>query len=383
MKLLLFNYYSYIRNDLLEEFARRGFQCQVMDHKFKDKNHDDEFLFSFKNLLKEGGFDFVFSVNYYPLLAQACCDLKMKYISWSYDCPLDVRNIEETLGYSTNYVFLYDNIQYQKYREQGFNNVYHLPLAVNTKRLDKLVVKSKHLRDYGDDISFIGKLYKYVYPEITEFLPEYLQGYLDGICESQLNVYGCYFLEQMITEDLMRDLNLIWQKKAGFHMIKEELSYACAAQITYNERTRLLEMLSQLPGGNRVSLYSEDKLGIKGVQEKGAVNYHQQMPYVFKTSKINLNMSLKCIPSGIPLRVIDIMGCGGFLLTNFQQELLDYFEPGVDLAVYTSLEEALDLADYYLKNDGERRKIAENGYKKVKRDFTYADRLDKILEISL
>ena len=106
------------------------------------------------------------------------------------------------------------------------------------------------------------------------------------------------------------------------------------------------------------------------------------MPYLFKTAKINMNMSLKCIPTGIPLRVVDIMGCGGFLLTNYQSELLEYFKPEDDLVIYSSIEEAVELADYYLRNEEERRKIAISGYNKVKKDFTYADRLDKIFALS-
>ena len=72
-----------------------------------------------------------------------------------------------------------------------------MPLAANTRRLDKMMVKAEHLRDYGSDVAMVGKLYRYVYPEIAGYLPQYLQGFLDGICESQLNVYGGYFLEQL------------------------------------------------------------------------------------------------------------------------------------------------------------------------------------------
>ena len=380
MKILLFNNHSYTREDIMDVLRMKGIHVEYMDHQFKDKNQDDKFLFDFKKMIVEKSFDLVFSINYYPLLAQVCYDLKMKYISWSYDCPLDVRNIEETLGYPTNYVFLYDKLQTQKYIDMGFENIYHLPLAVNTKRLDKMVVKPNHIRDFSGDIAFVGKLYQYVYPEIVELLPEYLQGYLDGICESQLNVYGCYFLDQIVTESLLSELNKIWYNKDGFRMIKEELTYAMAAHITNKERMSILSGLADNLEGRTINLFSGDKFKYKGISEKGRVNYWTEMPYVFKTNKINLNMSLKCIYSGIPLRVVDIMGSRGFLLTNFQSELLDYFEPGEDLAVYTGLEEAIDLSYYYLNNESERNKIIENGYLKVKKHFNYIDRLDTIFK---
>ena len=38
---------------------------------------------------------------------------------------------------------------------------------------------------------------------------------------------------------------------------------------------------------------------------------------MFANSKVNLNITLRNIKTGIPLRALDIMGAGGFLLTNY------------------------------------------------------------------
>lgn len=54
----------------------------------------------------------------------------------------------------------------------------------------------------------------------------------------------------------------------------------------------------------------------------GAVDYYEVMPHVFKQSKINLNITLRSIQSGMPLRAWDIMGAGGFLLSNYQADFL-------------------------------------------------------------
>ena len=104
------------------------------------------------------------------------------------------------------------------------------------------------------------------------------------------------------------------------------------------------------------------------------------MPKVFYLSKINLNISLKSIRTGIPLRVLDILGCGGFLITNFQEELLDYFSIGEDIEVYTYLGDLREKADFYLKNDEIRKQIAESGLRKVKKEFTFEQRMEQILK---
>ena len=72
------------------------------------------------------------------------------------------------------------------------------------------------------------------------------------------------------------------------------------------------------------------------------------------------------------------MGCGGFLITNYQEELFDFFEPGVDLVVYEDLKDLVLKVDYYLRHEEERKAIAENGRKKAKESCSFISRLEKI-----
>lgn len=69
-------------------------------------------------------------------------------------------------------------------------------------------------------------------------------------------------------------------------------------------------------------------------------------------------------------------------MSNFQPELAEYFENGKEMLIYESPEDALAKADYYLdpKHEEERKKIALNGYEKVKRDFNYRKMMGFILE---
>ncbi len=89
------------------------------------------------------------------------------------------------------------------------------------------------------------------------------------------------------------------------------------------------------------------------------------MPSVFHNSKINLNITLKTIQTGIPLRAWDILGCGGFLLSNFQQELCEYFIPGEDFIYYESIDDATEKAAYFLTHENERKEIAHNAFEKI------------------
>ena len=92
---------------------------------------------------------------------------------------------------------------------------------------------------------------------------------------------------------------------------------------------------------------------------------------MFKKSKINLNITLRSIKNGIPLRAFDIMGAEGFLLSNFQAGFWDLFVPGEDFVYYENKEDLVRKVGYYLKHEDERKAIARNGHEKVAARHTY------------
>lgn len=129
-----------------------------------------------------------------------------------------------------------------------------------------------------------------------------------------------------------------------------------------------------------LDLYTPDQtLKLPNCTNHGSVDYYDFAPYVFKKAKINLNISLRSILSGIPLRAFDIMGAGGFLLTNYQEDFLDFFVPGEDFVFYESKTDLLDKIGYYLDHEAERAQIAENGLRKISADHTYVNRINEIL----
>lgn len=105
------------------------------------------------------------------------------------------------------------------------------------------------------------------------------------------------------------------------------------------------------------------------------------MPKVFYGSRINLNFTIPNIKTGIPLRVWDVLGAGGFLMTNYQPELELFFELDKDLVVFESRQELVRKTDYYLQHEEERKKIAQNGYEKVRQSHSYRQRMGQMFEI--
>lgn len=73
------------------------------------------------------------------------------------------------------------------------------------------------------------------------------------------------------------------------------------------------------------------------------------------------------------------LGCGGFLLTNYQRGLEDMFVKGKHLEWYQNTAECLEMIDFYLRHPDKRRKIAAAGYEHVHANRTYDIVMDEIV----
>ena len=243
---------------------------------------------------------------------------------------------------------------------------------------------------YMSQISFVGQLYETQMQEIMATLEPYSAAYLNALADIQMRNYNMNLMAPLITDGLVEFIKTAefvekmkplaeeigLQNRVG----KEVVRYLLLRRATNRERILLLAMLSKY---HQVKLFSIDKNDIlENVILGGMVDYVKDMPKVFKNSKINLNITLRSIEKGIPLRCLDIMACHGFLMTNYQEDLFTELEDGKDMVIYESVEDALEKADFYLRHDKLREEIANNGYKKMKDCFNYHRQLEKIWSIT-
>lgn len=375
MNILFWQWNAFMQKGMENALQKLNINYRIFRYQLNDWEQDAVFTKNLEKELQEGAFDAVLSVNYCPLVSTVCENRHLRYIAWVYDSPIHIRDVS-SFHNSCNRIYFFDRGQVEKYRREGYQTVFHLPLAA-----DETVWKFQdYLQPVCCDVAFVGQLYKSDYNYLMAPLPQYYRGMMDGILAAQGQVYGAYFLDEMITESLMEKLNIFYRKtsKNGKGVLKSEMEYACACEVTGRERFTALSLLA---GRYDVHLYSGDRDNqIEGMKSNGYVDYYTQMPSVFKNTKINLNISLKTIRTGIPLRVLDVLSCGGFLITNYQEELTEYFEPGVDLVVYNDVRDLVLKVDYYLKHEEERKAIAENGRRKVRELCGFEERMKQLLE---
>ena len=379
MNILYYHWNENSKEDCVESLKRLGHKVEVWERDFNNYSEDSAFENALCEKVKSFSADCIFSFDYFPVISKVAQSAGVPYISWVYDCPHYTLQ-SDTLGNSCNFVYVFDYALAEKYRTEGFSTVDYMPLPVNTHRLRKQLDNVK--KNYLHDISFVGSLYNdgHNYYDQISYLPEYVRGYLDSVIKTQEMIYGMDLPSQLLSEDIYGDVEKYVDADLGkgFRSIKRD--FICdmlRKKVTVNERRNLLTLLGK---HFSTDLYSGSKppKEIK-VNYKGIADYYSEMPIIFSSSKININISLRSILTGIPLRVIDILGAGGFCLTNYQAEMSEYFENGSELVWFESAGDMLEKAEYFLGHDDEREKIALNGFDAAERMFSYDVLLPKVL----
>lgn len=383
MRILIYKWRAYNYRDIYETFLAMGHTLDVMEQKLKSYDEDAEFEARLTHILKETSYDFVFTVNYFAVISNVCERCKVKYVSWSCDNPL-ISMYHKSVFHDCNYIFLFDKRNFLEFKARGVPHVYYLPLAVDTVRMDHLLAEADDLRLYQNEVSFVGSLYeRNTYDKIKNTLPDYLRGYLDAVMQAQMSVSGANIIEEMLTPDILEAIG------EHFSLEKSQDSFSdlglifsttvLGFKIAAMQRTNgLLALSKHVP----VTIYTNSNTkNLLRVTYRGSVDYWTQMPKVFHMSKINLNFTIPNIYTGLPLRMWDILGAGGFLMTNYQAELPDFFVENKDLVCFDGEKDLVEKTLYYLSHEEERKQIARNGHEKVKKFHTYQIRLKEIIEI--
>ena len=399
MKILIADWDSFGDRDIEEVFAAKGFDVDKAPYvESEPEAVTTRQLADFKEAIANCNPDCVYSYNFFPPISDICQQAGVPYISWVYDSPymhLYSRSIENPV----NRVFLFDAGMYSILAGRGIETVYHLPLGVNTDRYNRQCgtpdrpKKPGHLDlatgrlSLESDISFVGSLYTEERHRLYERFntSDYVKGYLDAIVASQKHIYGADIIEPLLTDDLIDEM-----QKAFPYAVEDDITmtarefysqYVIARKVTSVERSEIFSLIGNVFPDKKTLLFTNDPdVRFRNIKNIGAVEYYKEMPEVFRSAKINLNITLRSIITGIPLRALDIMASGGFLLSNYQIELAENFGAGEEFDYYSDYDELMTKIEYYLSHNSERKDIAAAGWEKVQRAFSLSDRVDAMLQ---
>jgi len=373
--------------DMIWGFLELGVNLECSDiivsHNIIDSNQVERLTAELAN------YDFAVTQDFSVNVAEACHICNVKYISWIYDSP-QVALHTSYARYDENYIFTFDKIQLDILIKSGCKHVFYQPLASNLSYLSTLKHDVGESNKYSADISFVGQLYrKKNLNTLFAKLSDQQKDIFLRIC----NLYACKWNDQLSIFDNTFDTYVQTLtseiKQSEFRYYEMDPLYTVkslflAPFITHVDRIRIL---TELGNNFNATLYTTDsdfeyaKTFFKGqVYPKIP---REQSYKVFKYSKLNLNTTLRTIESGIPLRVFDIIGVGGAVITNWQPEIDELFIRDKEIIVYQSLEELIDKTRFYLSHEKSLEKIAINGKNRAINEHNVTNAVRNIINKSI
>ncbi len=335
--------------------------------------------------IEEFDIEYVTSYDFSESIAHACMDKNVPYIAWVYDAPQKELYTSYAL-YPCNYIFVFDKMQLKRMQDVGISNVFFMPLAIHGEKIKReLTMKSA---SNLCDVAFVGSTY---YMDSTEKIvalaQERIRNEINACMDKCFMKWGeGHELHGTMSEECAVFFDGLGKMPIAerYPYITKEFYYEAAVlsrMIAYRERIHILNILAEKYD---VRFYTFDK-HTEDISRKvkicPGIKYDAGISCVYRDAKININNTLHCIETGACQRIFEVMAAGGFLISNYQKELEELFVPGKEIVLYHNEEELLELVEYYLTHEEERKAIARNGQRKVLAHHTLHTRFQRVMEI--
>lgn len=374
--------------DIPVTLRKMGYEVEeyptVQDNSILNDDEIDEIV----SYVRDHGITHLMSIHLIYNLAMAAYKAGIKYVSVIWDAPYI--KMYTPFGKLNNCWFsVFDKLDGERFRNAGIPHILYQPLAVNREDVIKWSrgAQKKLAGRYMNDICFVGSLYEdNLYDERVKNIPVNIQNYFTSIFEEAAFIWdGTNRIYGKTSKDILKYMELV---SPDFYIDNRldiedvqlfEIIYL-VRKVANIERIAILNTLSEVYNVvlHTTSKVEQEKLG--NVEVRPPVSPGEAAAIVYAGSKINLNISLKGIEGGTPQRIMDIMGAGGFVLTNYCAETAELFEEDEEIVMFKTPEELFDKVEYYLKHDQERKKIARAGHDKVVNCYTYEKKLERLLD---
>ena len=369
--------------DVIHGLRKIGYEVKEYARVQKLVFLDDDEIDGLVKEIEAEDITFIMSIHLIYNAAVAADRTGVKYISIIWDAPY--MDLYTPFGRLDKCWFsTFDKVDCAHFLRDGIPHVLYQPLSVGKKNIVKW---NAGRRKYINEVAFVGSLYDInLYDKYLPVMPAEFIEYFTTIFEDAAfkwdginRIYGRTSNEMM---DYMKKASsefLIWNL-LDVDDARYFEAYYLMKKVANIERVCVLNMLAEQ---FRVTLYTNQNADVSGlinVKVMPPVCQGRESSSVFAGSKINLNISVKGIEGGTPQRIMDIMGAGGFVMTNYCPETGELFVEDKEIVMFRTPEELLEKTAFYLTHDAEREKIARAGQEKVLTCYTYEKKLKQLME---
>lgn len=333
------------------------------------------------------GAQVVAAINYTQGLAEACRDLDLQLVVWEIDPATDRLSPCDPPAEHAR-IFSYRRAQVAVYQEAGFPHSDYLPLATNPERRRPTELMAGEEERYEAPLAFVGASMVAQAQQFRErLIAEYClwRGGSPGEAREDCEI----FLQALIHAH-RDDLTTSHVES----LLEEVMAPFLAAMRERPDKPDPVVLVSEMVAAEKRLVYVANlgQLGIrvwgdeawKATEEHGATwmggaGYKLELNKIYSGATVNIDIDRIYQNDMVTMRVFDVMACGGFVLAERNDALLELFSEGVELDCYTTLQELIEKAEHYVEHPDEAAAIAARGLEAVRRDHTIAGRVRQML----
>ncbi|HAV42826.1 TPA: hypothetical protein DCX15_02255 [bacterium] len=320
----------------------------------------------------------VLANNHMGLNSQLCEELKIPHACWLEEDPFYWVRKKDVSPYRI--LFVYDKAYIPRLKGMGFKEIHFLPLSTDPEHFKEVSLSEEEIRRYGCELSFAGGSYYKSFEIIEDLLGKWgepkIRMISDETIRFQSNNLSLHIWDVMETFQHKYKYPIPFADEEGAIMFGRLL--AGAATSLY--RGRLINSLNEFD----FHLYGDE--GWKNLLRDGRIKFYGSLPYeelprLFTASKINLNLTTTPIKTSLTQRPFDVLACGGFVLSDYRQDIQSLLEIDKEIVYFRAEEELKEKIDYFLKHPRERREIAKRGQRRVLGEHTYKYRMERLVRV--
>ena len=320
--------------------------------------------------------DFLLTMNHLGLdreglVSEFCRQRELPLLSWFVDRPDLFLPQYANLNNPCLVYAVWDADAVKSLEDAGYGQVFHLSLAADLGRLG-FVPDALALRG----VAFVGNSMQAATEKCWR-----LSGQPDALRELWEDVAAKF------AASAVRDLpEFIAGEHAEANAVRELCDPSAKAALdsfVYWRATQLFRrdcLQALLPFGPVVAgdEHWRTLLGDASWIHAGPLHYYSDLPDFYRSTTINFNTTSMQMKGALNQRVFDVPASGGFLLTDYREQLDGAFEVGREVVCYHSVEEIGGLVRHYLANPAARKKIAARARQRIEKEHSYAHRIKTI-----
>lgn len=314
--------------------------------------------------------DCVMSVNHTGFdpegkIAHILSELAIPTLMWYVD---DFRFIILESGVQANSctaVFTFERQHLQPLRDCGFSHVFYLPTA--TVLDPQRDYTHSEFQGLGHATVFIGSTFnKSKKARLKPRFPHWVDELAQQVDFTRLH-------DRLFAMIETRQRHLFSRQKDFFHYASYVMCHATGAY-----RRHWLEHVR----AENFHVFGDrdwESANIKG-KIHNPVHNQTVAPHIYCMSLINLCLSSQQLGRAVSLRAFDIPAAGGFMLTDWKEDLAELFDADKEIVSFGSVEEMNDKIGYYQRHPEKRLPIVARARRRVIAEHQVIHRMRKMLE---